>query len=131
SVTSPDPATITVKLKKPSVLAMLEIGVNGAATSRGWPVASKAYFDKVGQDAFKTSPMCTGPWKLGQSVSGQYVEFQANEQYWNADLVPRIKTMRMDVVAETATRVARLKTGEAHLIDSIGGATVEELQKEK
>src|SRR5207248_2853825 len=90
SVTSTDPTTVTVKLKQPSVLGMFEFG--GAATSKGWLVASHAAFDKMGQDAFRANPVLTGPFKPSKHVTGQYVEFEANEFYWNPELVPRIKT---------------------------------------
>ncbi|MBI2766669.1 MAG: ABC transporter substrate-binding protein [Chloroflexi bacterium] len=124
----PDESTVVVSFTQPVPFAMEEFGVLGA--SRGWPIASKAYFDKVGADTFKSSPVATAPWHITKNVVGQYVEMEANENYWNPAGVPRVKTVRINLVPEQTTRIAQIKTGEADIIEGIIGPAADTLKNE-
>jgi peptide/nickel transport system substrate-binding protein len=50
--------------------------------SRATPIASKSYYDKVGEDKFLREPVGTGPYKFVKWDPGQYVELKINEDYW-------------------------------------------------
>jgi peptide/nickel transport system substrate-binding protein len=53
----------------------------------------------------------TGPYVYESSTAGSHYVLKANENYWGG--APAIKTLVYDVVADEATAIARLQTGEA------------------
>ncbi len=59
----------------------------------------------------------TGAYKYVSSTSGSNYVLEANEDYWGG--APEIKTLNYDVVADEATAVARLQTGEADFYPTI------------
>jgi peptide/nickel transport system substrate-binding protein len=127
-VETPDDTTVVVTFNKPVPFAMEEFGVLGA--SRGWPIASRAYFDRVGVDAFKSAPMTTGAWHITKNQVGQFVEMEANENHYMKNMIPRVKTQRINLVPEQQTRLAQIKTGEADIIEGIIGPAAESLKNE-
>ncbi|MCC7364215.1 MAG: ABC transporter substrate-binding protein [Dehalococcoidia bacterium] len=131
SVTSVDITgtdTITIKFKTPVVFQMEEMGVTGV--SRGWPVSSRAHYEKVGAEGFKSQPMGTGPFAVKENKVGQYIDLVANELYWNKAWVPRVQNVRLNIVPDQQTRIAQIKTGEADIIEGIIGPAAETLKNE-
>lgn len=63
----------------------------------------------------------TGPYMFDSSVSGSTYTIAANEDYWGG--APEVKTVVFDVVADEATAVARLQTGEADLYTGVSANT--------
>ncbi len=59
----------------------------------------------------------TGPYKYVSSTAGSTYSLEANEEYWGG--APEVKNVKFDVVADEATAVARLQTGEADLYPTI------------
>ncbi|MCC7364871.1 MAG: ABC transporter substrate-binding protein [Dehalococcoidia bacterium] len=123
SVTSTDASTVVVKVKKPSTLRMRWAG---AFAPQGWNIASKAYYDKVGEDAFRKIPMATGPYKVIANEAQAFVELEAIEGHWA--LQPQIAKIRMELVPEQATRIARIQTGEAAFADGVLGPQLSTLE---
>jgi len=123
SVTSTDASTVVVKFKAPNTLRMRWAG---AFAPQGWNIASKAYYTKVGEDAFAKIPMATGPYKVTANQAQAFVELEAVENHWA--LKPQIAKIRMDLVAEQATRIARLQTGEAGFADGVLGPQIATLE---
>jgi|GEM_PF-452238 len=111
-----DVNTVHIKFGKPEV---------GFIASGGFAIVSKAYFEKVGEQKFKSHPQGTGPYKFTRLVRGRYVDLTRYEGYWGAK--PEIKTARFNFVTEDSTRVARLKTGEADLAMQIPYPSVGEI----
>lgn len=95
---------------------------------RGWNIASRAYWDQVGEDEFSVRPMATGPFKLVDVEVQNFTAIEANELHY--ERIPFVKNIDMFVVPEQATRVARLQTGEAAFADGILGAPYENLQND-
>src|SRR5260370_947828 len=83
-----------------------------AASGAGW-IVPKAYYQKVGPDGFKQQPIGAGPYRFVSQQSGTQVTFEAFTEYWRK--TPSVKTLVMRGVAEEATRVALLQTGEANV----------------
>ncbi len=123
SVTTPDESTVVVKLKKPSVLRMRWAG---AFAPQGWNIASKAYYDKVGEDSFKKIPMATGPYKITANEPQAFVELEAIENHWA--IQAQIAKIRIELVPEQATRIARIQTGEAAFADGVLGPQLSTLE---
>jgi peptide/nickel transport system substrate-binding protein len=111
-----DPLTVRFLLKKPSVDV-----IYGA---RGANIASKAYFDRVGERTFASKPVGTGPYKVVDHQIGQTLDLAAFDGFWGGALP--VKTVRLRFITEDSTRVAALQSGEADLVmnvpfDRVGG----------
>ncbi len=78
------------------------------------PIASKTYYDRVGEVEFSKHPIGTGPFKIVNYVPGQYLDLEAYDKYWGPK--PQIKSARFYFVKDDNTRVAKLQAGEADLI---------------
>jgi len=89
-------------------------------------IVSKAYHDRVGEEAFTHKPVGTGPYKFIAYAPGQYLDFTAFENYWGKP--PAIKKARFVFVKEDATRVAKLKTGEVDMVMDAPYSEVANLQ---
>jgi len=96
--------------------------------SRLTPIASKAYYDKVGEEKFVKEPVGTGPYRFAKWEPGQYIELKAYDAYWGDK--PIVKEARFAFVREETTRVSMLKTGEADMILECPFAMVKDLESQ-
>jgi peptide/nickel transport system substrate-binding protein len=78
------------------------------------PIASKAYYDRVGETEFAKHPVGTGPYKIVDYKPGQYLDLEAYDKYWGPK--PQIKKARFYFVKDDNTRVAKLQAGEVDII---------------
>lgn len=69
-------------------------------------------------------PVGTGPYLFVSSVSGSEVVLTANENYWGG--APAIKDVRMTIISEESTAIARMETGEADFMPNL---TVEQISR--
>ncbi len=103
-----DDYNIRIYFKVPDCTFTLALGI---------PVASKAYYDRVGEEEFVKHPVGTGPYKITDFKTGEYVDLEAFKDYWGP--APAVKQVRFRFAPEDSTRVAMLKTGEADLITQV------------
>ncbi len=120
-----DARTIQFHFKAPFLdfLTLYGCGASGA----GW-IVPKAYYQKVGPDGFKQQPIGAGPYRFVSQQSGTQVVFEANTEYWRK--TPSVKTLIMRGVAEEATRVALLQTGEADVANLIPGQLLDAVRRD-
>ncbi|MBI4595831.1 MAG: ABC transporter substrate-binding protein [Candidatus Tectomicrobia bacterium] len=90
--------------------------------------APRKYLEKVGTDGYAKNPVGAGPFKLVKNAIGEYMEWEAFENYYSPEEVPHVKTAVMRVVPEAATRIAMLKTGEADIVHGVAGAQIKEIE---
>ncbi len=77
-------------------------------------IVPRAYVQKVGNEKFNVEPLGSGPYKFVSWQKGVRVTLTANEGYWRGR--PPFKTVTFQMVPDTATRIANLKTGRADII---------------
>jgi peptide/nickel transport system substrate-binding protein len=77
-------------------------------------LGSKAYFDRVGENAFMEHPSGIGPYKLVKYAPGQYIDLERFDGYYGDK--PKVKSARFDIIKDEETRVAKLRSGEADII---------------
>lgn len=94
--------------------------------SRELLIASKNYYDSVGEEQFVKNPIGTGPYRFVEWKLGQYLDIEANKDYWGGE--PAIKHARFVFAAEPSTRVSMLKAGEVDMIDHTPYEMVEDLK---
>jgi len=91
-------------------------------------ILCKKYVETVGEEKARFQPIGSGPYRLVEHKTGQYLKFEATEKNWR--LVPEFKYIIMQIVPEESTRVAMLKTGDTD-IAPITTLSMAELQKQK
>jgi peptide/nickel transport system substrate-binding protein len=77
-------------------------------------IVPHAYVQRVGNDKFNLDPVGTGPYRLVSWQKGVRVTLAANDGYWRGR--PPFRTVTFQVVPDTATRIANLRTGRADII---------------
>jgi peptide/nickel transport system substrate-binding protein len=89
-------------------------------------IVSKTYYDRVGEETFSRKPVATGPYKFVRYEGGEYLDLERFEDYWGTK--PSVKEVRFLFVPEDTTRLAKLKAGEVHFINSVPYNSVKELE---
>ena len=78
------------------------------------PIVSKKYVEKVGEKEANLKPIGSGPYKLIEHMSGEFIKFEAVPNHWLR--TPDFKWATIKAVPETSTRIAMLKAGQADLV---------------
>lgn len=107
SVTKTGPMQVTVKLKAPDVLFGQMMATPAGA------VVQKAYVEAKGKDYGTAAGgvMCTGPYELTTWSTGSSITITARDDYWDASLKPKVKTVNFTFVRDPATVANGLLTG--------------------
>jgi peptide/nickel transport system substrate-binding protein len=108
-----DRQTVRIHLKKPDANLPAAFG----PLEGDIKILPKHYIAKVGLEAFEQKPVGSGPWKFVRREIGQFIEYEANTNYWNPSRIPGFAKLRVLLVPEARTRVAMLKRGEADLVN--------------
>jgi peptide/nickel transport system substrate-binding protein len=83
-----------------------------AQTSCSGLVIPKDYFEEVGEAGFNSAPVGTGPYRMAEHDTGNYIRFEAVEDHFYYG-TPEVDVIQFDVVPEPSTRAALIQTGEA------------------
>ena len=83
--------------------------------NRGYPIVSKARWDALGDVDIGRSVVGTGPFKFIERREAQNIRYEAVQDHWR--VTPSYNELEWRWVAENATSVAMLLTGEAHMAD--------------
>jgi peptide/nickel transport system substrate-binding protein len=65
---------------------------------------------------YNRAPLGTGPYKVAEWRSGEYIRLEAVPSYWQDNAQPAIKTLLFKFVANTNTRINQLKSGEVDMV---------------
>ena len=85
------------------------------SVNRGYPIISKARWDALGDEGIERAIVGTGPLKFVERKEAQHVLYEAVEDHWR--VTPEYNELEFRWVAESATRLATLITGEVHMAD--------------
>jgi peptide/nickel transport system substrate-binding protein len=110
SVETPDPLTAVVHYKE--VYAPYAIQFIRGALPRH--VLQGRDIDRA-QD-YNRSPLGTGPYRVAEWKSGEYILLERVPHYWRGDAYPKIRRLMFRFIANTNTRINQLKSGEVHLV---------------
>src|SRR5205085_1417475 len=104
-------ARITTKQPYPFLVYDLSTLVGNEGT-----IVPKSYIESKGDDNFSAQPVGSGPYKLADRRSGDFLKLEAVDKHWSFG-VPKYKQIEMRVVPEEQTRGALLQRGEVDIID--------------
>lgn len=101
SMATPDPLTLVVRYKKPFTPAL-------EAWSLGLLPMHLLLGKDINTDPFNRHPVGTGPYRFKEWKDKQYVEFEANQSYYEGPV--HIGRVLVKFVPESATQLLELKT---------------------
>lgn len=116
-----DPLTVRFTLKKPFSPFVNQIAHPSAV------MISPAALEKYGKD-IRFHPVGTGPFIFDEWRQTDYLRVKKNPNYWRAGL-PKVDSISWLPIVESASRVAMIRTGEAHFAISIPFEQAEVLEK--
>jgi peptide/nickel transport system substrate-binding protein len=65
---------------------------------------------------YNRKPLGTGPYRVAEWRTGEYILLERNPSYWRGAGVPKIERLMFKFVPNTNTRVTQLKSGEVHVV---------------
>ncbi|MGD8209851.1 MAG: ABC transporter substrate-binding protein [Desulfobacterales bacterium] len=122
-VTAPDDKTVVVKLKEPWAPILADLAMFNCT------VQSKAYYNKLGAQAYTQKPLGTGPYMFAEWKKGEYMILKKNPHYRVVGL-PKTETIRVNVVPDDNTRVMQLQAGAVDIITFVPYNRMNELNKD-
>ena len=106
-----DSYTAKINLNNPDVIFMN----NFDPVEGDMPILPGHYWEKVGDNGFGEKPIGSGPWKFVVRSMDEFIEYEANEDYWNPERIPDFDRLRLIKVADANKRVAMLRSGEVDM----------------
>jgi peptide/nickel transport system substrate-binding protein len=79
---------------------------------------------------YNRNPLGTGPYRVAEWKTGEYVLLERVPNYWRGPEYPRIKRILFRFVPNTTTRVNELRAGEVHLVPLLPWDKVRELERD-
>jgi peptide/nickel transport system substrate-binding protein len=76
---------------------------------------------------YNRAPLGTGPYRIAEWKTGEYVLLERVPSYWRGPEFPKIKRILFRFVANTTTRVNQLRAGEVHVVALLPWDKVREL----
>jgi peptide/nickel transport system substrate-binding protein len=65
---------------------------------------------------YNRAPLGTGPYRVAEWKSGEYILLERVPNYWRGSEYPKIRRLMFKFIANTNTRVNQLKAGEVHVV---------------
>lgn len=117
SVETVDELTTQFKLKKPDAAFEQRLGSIWGAS-----IVPKDYVEEIGDEAFQTAPIGTGPYKLTQYSPEKYV-LERYEGFYGEK--PAAKQIEFIAYPEASARMTALITGEVDIINDVPSDAVD------
>jgi peptide/nickel transport system substrate-binding protein len=87
------------------------------------------YLRSVGEDGFAQKPIGSGPFKVAAFTPSSQVRLEAVSTSWRGR--PNLDGVEIRAIPEASTRVASLRTGEAHIVESVPPDLAQRLSRER
>jgi peptide/nickel transport system substrate-binding protein len=110
SVDTPDALTAVVHYREPYAPYQLQF-VRGALPKH---VLEGQDIDRAA--GYNRNPLGTGPYKVVEWRTGEYILLERVADYWRGAEFPKIGRLQFKFIPNTTTRVNQLASGEAHVV---------------
>ena len=77
---------------------------------------------------YNRAPLGTGPYRVAEWKTGEYILLERVANYWQGAEYPKIKRILFKFLTNTTTRINQLKSGEVHLVALVPWDKVRELR---
>jgi len=109
SVETPDPLTAVVHYKEPYAPYEIQF-IRGTL-----PKHVLEGKDIDGATEYNRNPLGTGPYRVAEWKTGEYILLEKVPDYWRGAEYPKIARVLFKFIPNTTTRINQLKSGEAHV----------------
>lgn len=116
SASAPDPYTIVIHLKRPSVEVLGILGMGGAAYPP-MPAHLLSKYPNINSSTFNSRPLSSGPYLLKAWNHGSSLEFVPNPRYFRG--APKLKEIVWKVIPDTNTLFNQLATHEVDVYPGV------------
>lgn len=116
SASAPDPYTIVLHLKRPSVEVLGILTMSGAAYPP-MPAHLLAKYPNINSSEFNSRPISSGPYLLKTWNHGSSLEFVPNPRYFRG--APKLKEVIWKVIPDTNTLFNQLATHEIDVYPAV------------
>lgn len=65
---------------------------------------------------YNRAPLGTGPYRVAEWKTGEYILLERVPHYWRGDSLPQIRRLLFRFVPNTTTRINQLRAGEVHIV---------------
>lgn len=120
-IETPDARTVVMRLSAPNPALL-------ASLSSGWGAILPSEKMASGHD-FANKPVGTGPFTLDRWTRDSFVRLSRNPDYYKG--APRLATVTLRFVSESALQMQGLLSGDFQIIDSIPIADIDKLEANK
>ncbi|MCC6319800.1 MAG: peptide ABC transporter substrate-binding protein [Gemmatimonadaceae bacterium] len=110
SVDTPDSLTAIVHYREPYAPYQLQF-VRGALPRH---VLEGKDIDRATE--YNRAPLGTGPYRVAEWKTGEYILLERVPNYWRGSAFPKIERIQFKFIPNTTTRVNQLASGEAHVV---------------
>jgi peptide/nickel transport system substrate-binding protein len=110
-ITKTDKMSFTIELPMPYLAFLQQL----TEMPNSFPITSKSYVEKVGEDAARKHPVGTGPFEFVSHSPGVDLEFKAVKDHWRK--APEIDTLTVKVVPQANIAIEMAKAGEVQITD--------------
>ncbi|MBL0171238.1 MAG: peptide ABC transporter substrate-binding protein [Gemmatimonadaceae bacterium] len=77
---------------------------------------------------YNRAPLGTGPYRVAEWKTGEYILLERVANYWQGAEYPKIQRLLFKFLTNTTTRINQLKSGEVHLVALVPWDKVRELR---
>ncbi len=117
-----DDYTVNIHLTKPAPALLVNL-----AFYIGYIVSPTAV--EKDKDGFRMNPVGTGYFKFVKWVNDDYIEYEANKDYWDGP--PEVDRLIVKIIPDNEVRLLALKKGEIHFAYGIPYPHFQEIEKSK
>jgi len=119
--TAPDDNTLILKLRESWAPFLSDVAMFNVF------VQKKAYYEKVGQEAYSQKPIGTGPYIVKEWERGEYLTLERNP-YYHIKGLPKTDQVKFVVISDSNTRLLQLESGQIDVATFIPFNKLEELE---
>lgn len=77
---------------------------------------------------YNRAPLGTGPYKVAEWKTGEYIALERAGGYWRGDSLPKIRRIVFRFLTNATTRINQLRSGEVHMVALVPWDKVRELK---
>jgi peptide/nickel transport system substrate-binding protein len=77
---------------------------------------------------YNRAPLGTGPYKVAEWKTGEYIALERASGHWRGDSLPRIRRIVFRFLTNATTRINQLRAGEVHMVALVPWDKVRELK---
>ncbi len=78
---------------------------------------------------YNRAPLGTGPYRVAEWKTGEYILLERVENYWQGTEFPKIRRVLFKFLTNTTTRINQLKSGEVHMVALVPWDKVRDLRQ--